>query len=134
MLSTLNNIFFVIVRLALGGMMVWGGIAKFKKPMPPSTQMIATVQEEGAEELTSDIATLKIRNYIFGLKQTDFFWQMLGVAEILCGLFLISQYLGFVGALMLVPITLNIFFMHLFLEPEDIGELIQTGLLLAANL
>ena len=72
--------------------------------------------------------------YINGAKQTGYFWQVLGVCELLFGLLLILQGTGFIGALFLLPITLNIFLFHLFLEPDDIKELIQTSALFGINI
>ena len=59
---------------------------------------------------------------------------MLGTVEILCGILLVSQYLALLGAVMLVPVTLNIFLFHLFLEPHEPGELAMTALYLLGNL
>ncbi len=59
---------------------------------------------------------------------------MVGIAEILCGLMLVSQVFALLGAVMLVPVTLNIFLFHLFLEPHETGELLLTLLYLLANL
>ena len=67
------------------------------------------------------------------LKQTNYFWQFLGIAEILFAVLIISQVFGLLGAFLMLPITLNIFLFHVFLEPNDIDELFQTFLLLAAN-
>jgi len=72
--------------------------------------------------------------YINGAKQTGYFWQVLGICELLFGLLLIIQGTGFIGALFLLPITLHIFLFHVFLEADDVGELIQTGALFAANI
>jgi hypothetical protein len=41
---------------------------------------------------------------------------------------------GFVGALLLLPITLHIFLFHVFLEPNDVPELLQTGALFLVNI
>ncbi len=38
------------------------------------------------------------------------------------------------GALFLLPITLHIFLFHLFLESDELEELIQTGLLFVINI
>ena len=35
---------------------------------------------------------------------------------------------------MLLSITANIFLMHFFLEPHELGELVYTGLLFAINI
>ena len=59
---------------------------------------------------------------------------MLGLCELLFGFLLILQGTGFIGALFLLPITLHIFLFHLFLEPDDMGELLQTGALFTINI
>ena len=127
------NILWIVLRLGVGGMMLWGGYQKFAKPIPAPTQMIEQIEKEGSASLLEQPEKLKIRNYIFGMKQTNYFWQLLGICEIAFGLMLLSQVMSFAGAVMLMPITLHIFLFHIFLEPHDVGELIQTGLLWLAN-
>lgn len=126
-LSMLN----IGIRLVLGGMLLFGGIKKFEKPIPSPTSQIELVKS--GELTTENVEVLKIKNYIFGMKQTNYFWQFLGITEIAFALLLISQVFGLLGAFLMLPITLNIFLFHVFLEPNDVGELIQTFLLLAAN-
>ncbi|RNL85150.1 DoxX family membrane protein [Sinomicrobium pectinilyticum] len=126
------KIIHIVLRLILGGMLAYGGIAKFSRPVPEPTQMIEQVRN--GEDLTSDIKVLKIRNYIFGMKQTGYFWPFLGVVEFLAGILLLSQVFGILGAVIALPVTLNIFFFHLFLEPDQIRELLQTLGLLAINI
>ena len=72
--------------------------------------------------------------YINGAKQTGYFWELLGICELVFGLLLIIQGTSFIGAVLLLPITLHIFLFHAFLELDEIGELIMTGGLLLANL
>lgn len=111
----------VIVRIGLGGLFIYGGIQKFiPKPPRPQTDQSAEIPPH----------VVKIKAYIGGLKQSEFFWPMLGVVEIVGGILLVSQYLALLGAIILVPVTFNIFLFHLFLEPHEIGELIMTGLYL----
>lgn len=114
----------VAVRVALGVLFIYAGIQKFDSTPRPSTDSLEPVPEH----------VVKIRSLIGGMKQTGYFWEMVGAAEILCGVLLVSQYLALLGAVMLVPLTLNIFLFHLFLEPHEPGELLLTGLYLAANL
>lgn len=118
------------LRLFVGFMLVKGGIAKFSKPAPEPTQMIEKVK--AGEQIAATTAELKIRNYIFGMKQTGYFWPLLGVSEILGGLLLLSQVLGLLGAIISLPTLLHIFLFHLFLEPHELGELFETGLMFAA--
>ena len=125
------NILFVVLRLVLGLMMVYGGIQKFQKPLPAPIEVV-----EKAEKFTSPdkVNTLQKILYISGAKQTGYFWQVLGVCELLFGIMLIVQTTGFIGAVLLLPITLHIFLFHLFLERDEIGELLQTGGLFLINI
>ncbi|MGC6284388.1 MAG: DoxX family membrane protein [Polaribacter sp.] len=125
------NILFIILRLALGGMMIYGGIQKFSKPMPSPSEVVRKAQKFDAPEKEN---TQKIILYINGMKQTGYFWEVLGVCELLFGFLLIIQYTSLVGSILLLPITLHIFLFHLFLEPDEVGELIQTAGLLAINI
>ena len=126
------RIFNFVLRLVLGGMLVLGGIEKFAKPMPLPTEQIEQVK---LGKLTSEnTKVLKIKNYIFGMKQTNYFWQFLGIIEIVFGLLLISQFFGLLGAIMSLPVTTNIFLFHVFLEFDEFTEIIESALLLAANL
>lgn len=119
------NIFIIVIRIALGGLFVYAGIQKFI-PKP------AKVRTEQSIELPDHV--MKIKAMIGGLKTTGYFWPLLGVAEILCGLLLISQIYALLGAVMLIPLSLNIFFFHLFLEPHELGELVLTAIYFLLNL
>ncbi|MCZ8331745.1 MAG: DoxX family membrane protein [Flavobacterium sp.] len=126
------KIVFIIFNLILGGMMIYGGMKKFEKPSPSPTEIVEKVK--AGEEVAPSVEILKIKNYIFGMKQTGYFWQFLGIVELLVGLLLISQRFSLLGAIMALPVTIHIFLFHLFLEPHEIGELIQMTFLLIINL
>ncbi|PZO28984.1 MAG: DoxX protein [Flavobacteriaceae bacterium] len=126
------KIIFIIFNLILGGMMIYGGMKKFEKPSPSPTEIVEKVK--AGEEVAPSVEILKIKNYIFGMKQTGYFWQFLGIVELLVGLLLISQRFSLLGAIMALPVTIHIFLFHLFLEPHEIGELIQMTFLLIINL
>jgi putative oxidoreductase len=113
------------IRLALGLLFVYAGIQKFipKPPRQPS---------EVSVELPDHV--VKIKALIGGMKQSGYFWPMLGAAEILCGLLLISQFFSLLGAVMLVPISFNILLFHAFLETHELWELALTALYFIANL
>lgn len=122
--------FIIAVRLGLGLLFVYAGIQKFKPQEPqPKPQT-----EQGVVEKPVPEHIVKIRAYIGGLKQTGFFWPMLGIAEVLCGLLLLSQVFALLGAVMLVPLTLNIFLFEVFLGGGDTMEIITHGLYLLGNL
>ena len=125
------SILCIIFRLFLGGFMIYGGIQKFKKPIPTPIEVLEKANKFSSPEKES---TLQKILYISGSKQTGYFWQVLGMCELLFGFLLILQGTGFIGALFLLPITLHIFLFHLFLEPNDVGELLQTGALFTINI
>lgn len=125
------HILFIVLRLILGGMMVYGGIQKFQKPIPSPIEVVEKAEKFKAPEKES---TLQKILYISGAKQTGYFWQLLGVCELLFGLLLLLQGSSLVGAIFLLPITLHIFLFHVFLESDEMGELLQTGGLFAINL
>ena len=125
------NILFIVLRLILGGMMVYGGIQKFQKPIPTPIEVLEKAEQFKAPEKES---TLQKILYISGAKQTGYFWQVLGICELIFGILVLLQGTGFIGALFLLPITLHIFLFHLFLESDEIQELIQTGGLFIINI
>ena len=111
--------------------MIYGGIQKFQKPIPSPVEVVETAEKFKTPEKES---TLQKILYISGSKQTGYFWQVLGICELLFGLLLVFQGTGFVGALFLLPITLHIFLFHVFLESDEMGELLQTGGLFTINI
>ncbi|MEO9965463.1 MAG: DoxX family membrane protein [Reichenbachiella sp.] len=114
-----------VINMLLGGLFIYAGVQKFAPKTPRSST-------EQATELPDHV--VKIKAMIGGLKGTEYFWPFLGIAEILCGLLLFTQRYALLGAVMLVPLSLNIFLFHLFLEPHEIGELVLTGFYLILNL
>ncbi len=125
------KILWIALRFFLGISMLYGGVKKFVKPNISPIEVVEKANKFTAPEKES---TLQKVLYISGAKQTGYFWQVLGICELLFGLLLILQGTGFIGALFLLPITLHIFLFHLFLEADEIGELIQTGALFVINI
>ena len=135
MVSTQQNAikyFIIAIRLALGCLFIYAGIKKFDAPAPKTPQAQTEVSEQKPAVVPENVK--KIRAYIGGLKQTGYFWPMLGIAELLGGLLLVSQAFALLGAVVLLPITLNIFLFEVYLGGGDIGEIIVHGLYLLANL
>lgn len=62
--------------------MFFGGIEKFSKPIPTATEMIETIKK--GEEFAPDIEILTIKNYVFGMKQTNYFGEFLGFLRNSC--------------------------------------------------
>ncbi|MGG7035682.1 MAG: DoxX protein [Flavobacterium sp.] len=130
--SKIIKIINILLSVFLGGLLLFGGFKKFEKPIPTPVEQIEKIQK--GELVSDDLTILKIKNYVFGMKQTNYFWQLLGITEILFGLLILSQFFRLIGSIMALPITLNIFLFHLFLEPHEVGELIQMLILLAVNI
>lgn len=116
------------IRLGLGLLFVYAGIQKFKPEEPKATTEVAAT----AKQLPPNV--VKIKAYIGGLKQTGYFWPMLGIAEIVCGLLLLSQVYALLGAVMLIPLTLNIFLFEVYLGDGDPVELFTHGVYFVANI
>lgn len=105
------KIVIIILNLYVGGFMIYGSLGKFK-PTPKPTEIIEKVQK--GEEVAPNIDVLKIKNYIFGMKQSGFFWPFLGIMEFLVGFLLVSQVFSRIGAIVALPLTFNIFLFHFF--------------------
>ena len=125
-----TKITFIVLRLFLGGVMISAGAGKFFKPISNVTEVVKKINNEN---ISSNTMTLQKVLYIGGLKQTGYFWEVVAFCELLFGIFLIFYRSYFLGSLFLLPITLHIFLFHLFLEPDEVGELVYCGLLFAVN-
>ena len=125
------KITFIILRFFLGGVMISSGAGKFFKPISNATEVVEKVNNE---TISNNTMTLQKVLYIGGLKQTGYFWEVVAFCELLFGIFLIFYRSYFLGTLFLLPITLQIFLFHLFLESDEVGELVYCGLLFAANI
>ncbi|MFT3795375.1 DoxX protein [Flavobacterium sp.] len=126
------KILHIALKLFLGFMLISGGMDKFKKPIPAPNKMIEQVK--AGEEVAPNTEVLMIKNFFFGLKQSNYFWQFLGFAELLAGALVLSQIFWMIGAFIALPITLNIFLFHLFLETDETGELLMTMAMLLINI
>jgi uncharacterized membrane protein YphA (DoxX/SURF4 family) len=126
-----TKITFIVLRLFLGGVMISAGAGKFFKPISNVTEVVKKINDEN---ISSNTMTLQKVLYIGGLKQTGYFWEVVAFCELLFGIFLIFYRSYFLGSLFLLPITLHIFLFHLFLEPDEVGELVYCGLLFAVNI
>lgn len=91
----------LVVRILLGALFLFGGVAFFFTTPPP---------------LTGDMAT-----YFNGLAASHYFFYLLKGTEIFCGLCLLSGFYVPLALVILAPIALNILLVHLFLEPSGLG-------------
>lgn len=90
----------LVVRVLMGALFLFGGVAFFFTTPPP---------------LTGDMAT-----YFAGLQASKYFFILLKGTEIVCGLFLVSGFFVPLALVILAPIVLNILMVHIFLEPSGL--------------
>ena len=101
----------IAVRLLLGALFLFGGIAFFFTTPPP---------------LTGDLAT-----FFAGLAASKYFFYLLKGTEILCGACLVSGFFVPLALVVLAPISLNILMVHTFLEPSGLPLALGVGTALA---
>lgn len=90
----------LVVRILLGALFLFGGIAFFFTTPPP---------------LTGDMAT-----FFTGLAASKYFFYLLKGTEIVCGLMLVSGFFVPLALVVLAPIVINIFMVHAMLEPSGL--------------
>ena len=98
----------LVVRILLGLLFLFGGVAFFFTTPPP---------------LTGDMAT-----YFAGLAASKYFFYLLKFSEIFCGACLVSGFFVPLALVILAPISLNIFFVHAFLDPSGLPTAIGIGI------
>lgn len=69
--------------------------------------------------------------FMGGLFQTGYFFPILALVQTLSGMILLSGFFVPLGLLILAPITVNIFFYHIFLDPAN---LLMAILVVALNI
>lgn len=125
----IKPIFIIVLQLLLGGMMIYGSISKFETPFVEPQEVVDKAQKYLGKD-QEHISKLVL--YVSGMKQTGYFWLVLGICELVFGLLVIWKKTSLLSGLFLLPITLNILLFHIFLEPIEIGELLLSiGLFLA---
>ena len=109
------KIVMVIVRTLMGALFIFGSVVFFffldKFPPPPM---------EGA-----------LKSFNEGLAASGYFFTLLKVTELICGLMLVSGYFVPLALVVLSPIIVNIFFVHTVL---DTGNLPIAIFLVLANI
>lgn len=90
----------LIVRILFGLVFAASGIAFFFTTPPPMEGPIA--------------------EFFKGMMATQYFFYLLKVTEIVCGLMLISGMFVPLALVILAPIVLNIFLVHAFLAPDGV--------------
>mgnify|MGYP000995196885 CR=1 FL=1 len=96
-------------RVLTGLLFVASGVAFFFVTPPPL---------EGA-----------MADFFKGMAATGYFFYLLKGTEIVCGLLLLSGYFVPLALVVLAPVVLNIFLVHVFMAPQELPIAIGIGLL-----
>lgn len=99
----------LVARLLLGLVFFGSGVAFFFTTPPP---------------LEGDIA-----EFFEGMTATGYFFFLLKGTEIACGLALLSGFFVRLALVVLAPVIVNIFLVHLFMAPEGLPLAIVVGVL-----
>lgn len=92
------KIAYIIVRVLMGLLFLFGSIVYFLNLFPPP-------------ELTGNI-----KEFTEGLTAAGYFMPLLKFTELVCGLALVAGRFVPLATVILAPIIINIFFVHLFLD------------------
>ncbi len=92
----------IIVRSLMGALFLFGSITfLFKLFTPPETT--------GAMKVFND-----------GLAASGYLMNLVKITELICGLLLISGRFVPLALILISPVIVNIFFVHLFLDPQNL--------------
>ena len=94
----------IIVRTLMGLLFLFASIAYFINlfPSPPPL-------------------TGNMKLYMEGMQASGYFLNLLKVTELACGLAFVSGYYVPLATVVIAPVIINIFFVHLFLAPEGLS-------------
>ena len=119
-----------ILSIILAIFMIDGGVDKFSRSKVDSEITVSKINKYSLEENKGIIQKIL---FISGMKQTGYLWELIGFSEILFGLMILIKRTRTLGAILLLPITLNILLFHAFLEPDEILSLFYVALLFLIN-
>lgn len=72
----------------------------------------------------------RLQTFNKGMMAAGYFFPFLKITETLCGLLLLTGFFVPLALVVLAPISLNIFFVHLFMQPSGLPMAIVIGILL----
>jgi uncharacterized membrane protein YphA (DoxX/SURF4 family) len=123
------TILHILLSLALGGFFIYAGVQKFipkeRKPSDP-TEMVDAVTNNKYENPIPFKLSVKMLS-------TSGFLKFVGVLQILAGLLIVITQTRLIGLMLLLPLTINIFCFHLFMD-NRMDENIETGSILLVNI
>jgi uncharacterized membrane protein YphA (DoxX/SURF4 family) len=103
----------LVARVLLGLVFLFGSVAFFLNLVPPPTDLPE-----------------RLKAFNDGLMASGYFFNLLKVTELVCGLFLVTGFFVPLALVVLAPISLNIFLVHATLAPEGLPLAVVIGVLL----
>lgn len=120
------NLIHALFTVLLAAFFLYAGAKKFIPKPPRVEDKVALIEAVSAGEYTPPVAfKLTMKSF----SQTGFL-KLVGVFQILAGLLMLIPQTRLAGLLVLLPVILNIFTLHFFLDNRP-DENIETGLFLA---
>jgi uncharacterized membrane protein YphA (DoxX/SURF4 family) len=126
-----TRIIHFILSIGLALFFIYSGIQKFI-PRPPSSKPVDNSSYIEAFQQDKFENPLNFKMGVKALKASGFL-KMVGVLQILSGLLIIIPAFRLIGLLILLPVTVNIFCFHFFMD-NRISENIETGAFLLLNI
>lgn len=94
----------IVIRVLLGGMYLFASIPFFLKIMPAEMPAMTATQT----------------TFMTGITASVYLMPLVKATELVAGILLLIGRTAPLGALIIFPITLNIFLYHAFLGPKDL--------------
>lgn len=115
------TLFVIYLRYLIGGAFVYAGFGKAMggRFMPPGSLQIP------AEGMEIDV-------FFEALYRTGIWWKFLGWGQVIAGLLLVTQRWSTLGAILFLPVSLNVFMITISMDFH--GTPLLTGLILLANI
>ena len=125
------RIIHTLAAIALGLFFIYAGSQKLI-PKPPPAKPVDNSAFIEAFEKNEFESPVTFRMGIKALK-TSGFLKMVGVLQILSGLLIIIPVTRLIGLLMLLPVVVNVFCFHFFMD-NQLHENIETGIYLLGTI
>jgi putative oxidoreductase len=97
----------IIVRTLMGLLFLFGAVAYFFNLVPPPTDLPA-----------------KLITFMTGVEATGYLMTLIKLTELVCGLAFVSGRFVPLATVVIAPVIINIFLVHLFMAPAGIGPAI----------
>ena len=103
----------LVARMLLGLVFLFGSVAYFLDLVPPPPDM-----------------PQRLKTFNEGLAASGYFFTLLKVTELVCGLMLLTGLFVPLALVVLAPISVNIFLVHAILAPEGVALAVAIGVLM----